>query len=91
MTAVETTVAGQIKRKNPTVDTDPVSGKARVPFATIARRCVKSLGRARITGLNASDCGSLPIFVTGYDAVGPAETMIKQSRGHRVGSCHTDG
>lgn len=63
MTATETQIATQLEAKNPGV----VDEEAEKPFAfkTIARRCART---APVT----SDCESLPIFVTGYDAVGPA-------------------
>jgi len=77
MTAIETTVADQILQKNPGVDPDPESGRPRVAAETIARRCVKAVGKAGIPALTALDCGSLPIFITGYDAAGPAENDIQ--------------
>lgn len=77
MTAIETTVADQILQKNPSVEPDPESGRPQVAAETIARRCVKAVGKAGIPGLTGLDCGSLPIFITGYDAAGPAENDIQ--------------
>ena len=77
MTSVDTIVADQILQKNPDVDPDPESGRPRVAAETIARRCVKAVERSGISGLNPLDCGSLPLFVTGYDAAGPAQNDIQ--------------
>lgn len=69
MTTTETLVTTQLEQKNPDVEE---GGEKPFAYKTIARRCVKA---ASVVGspVSATDCGSLPIFVTGYDAVVPAE------------------
>jgi len=79
MTATETLVATQLEQKNPGV----VEVGAEKPFAykTIARRCVKAASAAG-SGISPTDCGSLPIFVTGYDAAAPAENDAAAIKDH---------
>lgn len=64
MTAEETEIAEALKADNP----ETVGDENKM---TIARRCVRYV-TAPGSGRSASDCASLPIFVTGYDAAEPA-------------------
>jgi hypothetical protein len=64
MTAVETAIAETLKAKNP--DTVTEENKK-----TIARECVRRVTREDVGG-QATDCASLPVFVTGNDAAEPA-------------------
>lgn len=78
MTAVQTLVATQLEQKNPNVAEEDVEK----PFAykTIAKRCVDMASPG--SGVSPTDCGSFPIFVTGYDAALPAENDAAAIWGH---------
>lgn len=73
MTATETLVANMLEQNNLNVDVDSETGKSRVAWKTVARECIRAANASGINGLDGSDCGSLPIFVTGADASGPAK------------------
>jgi hypothetical protein len=69
-TAEETAVASQLEQQNPDTITDDNKDQ-------IARECIKYLQAA---GKNGDDCTSVPLFVTGDDARGPADNDIAKPR-----------
>lgn len=66
MTATETAIAEALKTNNPETITDENK-------KTIARACARY---AADGGRTAGDCASLPVFITGADAQGPANNDI---------------